>query len=41
MRSVSVEGVAIPTWFLRTETQPQVGEAAYDARAPTSTPTSD
>jgi hypothetical protein len=33
MRSVSVEGVAIPTWFLRTETQPQVGEVAYDAGA--------
>jgi hypothetical protein len=33
MRAVSVEGVAIPTWFLRPETQPQVGEKAYDAGA--------
>ena len=32
-RSVQIEGVPIPRWFLQTETQPEVGEAAYDAGA--------
>ena len=33
LRSVQIEGTAIPNWFLRTETQPEVGEAGYDAGA--------
>jgi hypothetical protein len=33
MKSLHVEGASINTWFLRVETQPEVGEAAYDAGA--------
>ncbi|MEM1166122.1 MAG: DUF4914 family protein [Planctomycetota bacterium] len=33
MRNIQIEGTVIPTWFLRTETQPEVGEAGYDAGA--------
>jgi len=33
MNSVQVEGTVIPTWFLRPETQPEVGEEAYDRGA--------
>lgn len=31
--SLQVEGTAIPNWFLRPHTQPEVGEEAYDAGA--------
>ncbi len=31
MKSVMVEGQTISNWFLRTHTQPEVGEEAYDA----------
>lgn len=33
LRNVTVEGTNIGSWFLRTETQPEVGEEAYDAGA--------
>lgn len=32
-KSLQVEGAAIPNWFLRTHTQPEVTEAGYDAGA--------
>jgi len=32
-RSLQFEGTHIPHWFLRTHTQPEVGEAGYDAGA--------
>ncbi|MCD4780227.1 MAG: DUF4914 family protein [Candidatus Omnitrophica bacterium] len=31
--SMHIEGVAIPRWFLQVETQPEVGEEAYDKGA--------
>jgi hypothetical protein len=31
--SVQIEGVPIPQWFLRVETQPEVGTEAYDQGA--------
>lgn len=31
--SIQVEGGTIPRWFLQVDTQPEVGEAAYDAGA--------
>jgi hypothetical protein len=33
MRSMQIEGTAIPHWFLETQTQPELGEEAYDAGA--------
>ncbi|MGF1508363.1 MAG: DUF4914 family protein [Myxococcota bacterium] len=33
LRSLQVEGTPIGAWFLRVETQPEVGEAAYDVGA--------
>ncbi len=33
LRSIQVEGAPIGPWFLQVETQPEVGEAAYDAGA--------
>ena len=33
MRTMTVEGQMIANWFLRPETQPEVGEQAYDAGA--------
>lgn len=33
LRSVQIEGTMIPNWFLRPETQPEVGTAGYDAGA--------
>jgi hypothetical protein len=33
LRSLQVEGTVIAHWFLRPQTQPEVGEAAYDAGA--------
>jgi hypothetical protein len=33
LRSLQVEGTVIPNWFLRPQTQPEVGEAGYDAGA--------
>lgn len=33
LRTLQVEGTVIPHWFLRTHTQPEVGEAGYDAGA--------
>ncbi|MEM7755728.1 MAG: DUF4914 family protein [Planctomycetota bacterium] len=33
LRTLQVEGTVIPTWFLRVETQPEVGESGYDAGA--------
>ncbi|MFP4501410.1 MAG: DUF4914 family protein [Candidatus Hydrogenedentota bacterium] len=33
VRQITVEGQMIGNWFLRVETQPEVGEAAYDAGA--------
>ncbi len=33
LRTLQVEGTVIPHWFLRPETQPEVGEAGHDAGA--------
>ncbi len=33
LTTMQIEGYRIPNWFLRTETQPEVGEEAYDAGA--------
>ena len=33
MKTLQVEGTVIPTWFLRPETQPEVGVDGYDAGA--------
>jgi hypothetical protein len=33
LKTLQVEGTVIPHWFLRPYTQPEVGEAAYDAGA--------
>ncbi len=33
LNSLNVEGASINTWFLRPETQPEIGEAAYDKGA--------
>jgi len=33
LRSLQVEGTPIGAWFLRTETQPEIGEEAYDVGA--------
>lgn len=33
LNSLSVEGASVNTWFLRVETQPEVGEEAYDKGA--------
>ncbi|MEL6795765.1 MAG: DUF4914 family protein, partial [Planctomycetota bacterium] len=33
LKGLQVEGTVIPQWFLRTHTQPEVGEAGYDAGA--------
>lgn len=33
MKSLQIEGTVIPIWFLRPETQPEVGIEAYDAGA--------
>src|SRR5438128_6190642 len=33
LMSLHVEGTAVPRWFLQVETQPEVGEAAYDEGA--------
>lgn len=35
LKTVQVEGTLIPNWFLRPETQPEVGEDGYDAGAKT------
>ena len=32
-KRLQIEGTAIPNWFLRPQTQPEVGEAAYDEGA--------
>ena len=33
MRAMTIEGQSIANWFLRPETQPEMGEEAYDAGA--------
>lgn len=33
LRQIQIEGALIPNWFLRPETQPEVGAAGYDAGA--------
>jgi len=33
MHDLTVEGTTVPRWFLQVETQPEVGEAAYDEGA--------
>jgi hypothetical protein len=33
LNSLNVEGASVNTWFLRVETQPEVGEEAYDKGA--------
>jgi hypothetical protein len=35
MHQIQVEGLQIPRWFLQVDTQPEVGEAAYDQGAET------
>ncbi len=30
LKTIQIEGTVIPTWFLRPETQPEVGEEGYD-----------
>ena len=34
-RQLQIEGRMVPNWFLQVETQPEVGEAAYDQGAET------
>ena len=33
LRAIQIEGTAVPNWFLRVETQPEIGEQGYDAGA--------
>lgn len=33
LNSITIEGTSIPNWFLRVETQPEVGEIGYEAGA--------
>ena len=33
LKSIQIEGTVIPTWFLRTETQPEVTPEGYDKGA--------